>query len=278
MKTKDLYKRFNIKIDLTEAQEKFRNKINNILFHGLVFNNGSEGFNLDDLSWDFANKLSLEYESYHEFDGYYLSDGLSFEEYLFRIQCLLDLLLEQKLDEQYSVLVGIIAEAIEESSLNLGIRLKVSKKDCAQICFAGSKLLDEKLIDDVLGCFEEKGRESVKIAFEKGLREFFESKRNPEKLKNCIRDMQLACDELMHYVFKDNNIGLKHLFKDDRWQKVGLNQYQMQIFWWYKEFGDKLAKHKVDAKIDEFDTENFIYLTGLLIRLILLKKDYASNP
>lgn len=277
MRTKDLYKRFNIKIDPAEARGKFRNKINNILFHGLVFNNGTAGFNIDNLGWDFANKLSLEYESYHNFDGFYLGDSLSFEEYLFRIQCLLDLLLGNNLKKQYSVLIGIIKEAIEESSLNLGIRLKISKNGDAQVYLTGSKLLDEKVVDDVLGCLEGEEKEPIRIAFEKGLREFFESKKTPDKLKNCIRDMQLSCDELMKYVFKNKNIGLKHLFKNDRCQKVGLNQYQIQIFWQYKEFGDKLAKHKADAKIDEFDAENFIYLTGLLMRLVLLKKDYDAK-
>jgi len=274
---KDLYKRFNITVNLDGAISIFRNKIENILSHGQL---GEEIFetkdNEIDVFWELCNVLGIEYQ-YHGYSGGKVShifDDLNFPEYLFRLQILLNFLLDCGKKQSAINLIGIIENAINASPTDLGIRIKFYKTKGAQILFSGAKLLDSKLVDDILGVLEDKEKLPIKVAFEKGLREFSEGKKAPEKLRDCVRDMQLATDELMHFVFKDKNIGLKHLFKDKRCEKLGLNQYQVQIFWQYKEFADKLAKHKSDAKIDEFDAESFIYLTGLLMRLILLKKDY----
>ena len=127
------------------------------------------------------------------------------------------------------------------------------------------------MVDDVLGVLEGKEKLAVKLAFDKGLKEFLEAKSSPPKLKNAVRDLQLACDETIKVLFKEKNLGFSHLFKEDRWKKVGLNDYQKQIFWNLNEYADKFAKHKSDSKITFKDTENIIYLTGMFIRLVFTK-------
>ena len=190
---------------------------------------------------------------------------------ILRLQALLDLLYNYNKKQCAIDLIDIIEKAIDTSPVDLGVRLKTYKRKGAQIYFSGSRFLDEKLVDDILGVLEDKEKSAVKLAFEKGLKEFLEAKSSPSKFKNAVRDMQLACDETIKILFKDKNLGFRHLFKNKRWEKAGLNDYQKQIFWNLNEYADKFAKHKSDSKITLKDTENIIYLTGMFIRLVFTK-------
>ena len=266
---KDLYRRFNININLKDSEKRFINKINNILLHGLGFN--SKVFKSEDLSWPLCNTLGLEYESWSNLEAYLIE--INFSEYLLRIQCLLNIIWEEKdyLD-QYNLLLSTISEAIVDSPFDLGLRLKNSKINAAQIVLSGAPLLDKKLVDDVLGILDDKDKSAIKLAFEKGLKEFSESLKDRNKTKNVARDMQLACDEAVKFLFSDKNLGFKHIFKDQRSEKIGLNNYQVSIFHNLNEYIDKMAKHKADSQITIEDAEAIIYLTGIFIRLILLKR------
>lgn len=266
---KELFKRFNINVTLEDAQKKFINKINNILFNSQAFN--SSTFKIEDFTWEFCNNIGLKYVSYQHFHDTYLV-GIPFNEYLFRLQCLLDILYSRN-TEKHHILFSLIDNAIDTSAIDIGLRIKFYKKKSAKIYFSGSKLLDNRLVDDILGVLEGEDKSAIKLAFEKGLKEFLESRREKDKLKNSIRDMQLACDEVVKFLFGDKNFGFRHLFKNDRWNKIGLNEYQKQIFWSLNEYVDKLFKHKADSKVNSEDAEFVIYLTGLFIRIILLKQN-----
>lgn len=246
----------------------FCNKINNII-------KSAEAFGYDksydmSLEWNLCNELGLEHT--HDELVRYFKNSLTFNEYLLRVQCLLNILFSNEHKEQYGLLAYTVQKAIENSPMDLGLRLKITKKHGAQIYFSGSKLLDSKLVDDVLGIVSEQDKKSIQISFEKGLKEFVESRNDINKLRNVVRDMQVSCDETIKYKFKDKNLGLKHLFKDSRWKAVGLNEYQKQIYWNLNEYIDKFAKHSADKEFNYEDAENIIYLTGLFIRLVLLKK------
>jgi len=272
---KELYQRFNIIIDLKKAISIFRNKIENILSHGQL---GEKIFekeeNKNDTYWELCNVLGIEY-SYQSFSSGKVTkifSSLDFSEYLFRIQALLDLLRDCSKKQLANDLAGIIEGAINTSPVDLGIRLKFYEQRGTQIYFSGSQLLDNKLVDDVLGILEDKEKSAIKLAFDKGLKEFLEAKNNPLKLKNAIRDMQLACDETIKILFNDKNLGFSHLFRNNRWEKAGLNDYQKQIFWNLNDYINKFAKHKSDSKTAPEDAENIIYLTGMFIRLVFSKK------
>ena len=272
---KELYQRFDISVELDGAILIFRNKIENILSHGRL---GAEIFESDDdendVHWELCNILGLEYKNLFSNSGKvsHIFHALDFSEYLFRLQALLDLLWNSNEKESFTELADVIMNAINNSPVDLGLRLKFYKTKGPQILFSGSKFLDKTLVDDVLGIFEDEEKLPIKVAFDKGLKEFLESKNNVAKIRNSVRDMQLACDETVKVLFGDKHLGLRHLFKDKRWEKVGLNEYQRQIFWNLNEYIDKFVKHKSDSKITTEDAENIIYLTGMFIRLTLLKK------
>jgi hypothetical protein len=202
-----------------------------------------------------------------------LFENVTFGEFIVRLQIILDTLWEQPKDIEFANLLGrLLQRALEELPTDLGVRLTFDEQNGYQFYPAGSELLDEKLVDDVLGVLNEEELKGVKIAFTKGLKEFLESVNDKDKLRNCIRDMQLACDEIMKAWFKDKNLGFKHLFKDERWQKVGLNKYQKDIFWSLNEFMDKKIKHEAISEISREDAEFVIYMTGMFIRLVFLKE------
>jgi hypothetical protein len=270
---KDLYIRFNISIDQNRAINIFKNKIENILCSGLLGENifGEES---NDIYWELCNRLGIEYtyRGYASGKVSHVFSDLDFSEYLLRLQVLVDLVYEND-EENANNLIGIIKNAIDSSPVDLGIRIKHYKKKNVQILFSGSKLLDSKLVDDVLGVLEDNKNSAIKLAFEKGIKEFMESNNNILKLKNTVRDMQLACDETIKVLYKDKNLGFRHLFKNDRWKKLGLNDYQKNIFWNLNEYIDKFAKHKSDSIILHKDAENIVYLTGLFIRFVFIDKN-----
>ena len=261
-----IYKRFSIDIDLQKAQVIFCNKINNLLRSGVAFD--LETTTDISLSWELCNKLGLTYTSIELWKYFTVAE---FNIYLLHLQCLLNILFINDHSEQYDVLLSFVQDAIDNSPIDLGLRLKTSKRNSVQIHPSGSKMLDKELVDDILGVLSGKEKHAIKISFEKGLKEFMESRNDTSKLKNSMRDMQVACDETIKYRFKDKNIGLKHLFKDNRWITAGLNNYQKNIYWNMNEYMDKYAKHSGDKEFNNEDIENIIYLTGMFVRIILLK-------
>ena len=261
---KKLFSRFNIKIDLNESQARFRNKINNILFYSTLFSKGA--FELEAIAFQFCNEYGLKFDPDYNFEDEYLDDSITFEEYLTRLICIIDILFE-KIPDTAKALCELIDKSINESPTDLNLRLVKSKKRYS-IFPKGSQLLDDKLVDDSLNILTNPKYQSVRIAFEKGLKEYLQSSQDRSKLKNCLRDMQLSMDELSKIVLKDKNVGIKHLIKNENWSKTGLNDYYKKILFEYNEMLDKLSKHSSASMLSEKEVESVVYLTGLFIRLV----------
>jgi hypothetical protein len=268
---KELYQRFGILLNHQEALRLFKNK----LFYFFVSLPTGRAI-LDKVGKLLLVRLGIipqKEGEYHEVLFTELFGNKSLLECVFRLQVLFNTLWERDMREEARFLGEFIRKfGLEESPLDLGVRLTFDEQNGYQFYPAGSELLDEKLVDDVLGVLNKEELKGVKIAFTKGLKEFLESINDKDKLRNCIRDMQLACDETMKARFKDKNLGFKHLFEDERWQKIGLNKYQKQIFWSLNEFMDKKIKHDALSEVSREDAEFVIYMTGMFIRLVFLKE------
>jgi hypothetical protein len=159
---------------------------------------------------------------------------------------------------------------MEESPIDLGYRIKVSNKKAPQILPSGCKLLDEKVVENVLGLLEMEQYAGIRSNFEEGLREFLHP-RTKATLKNVVEDMTTACDNTVKMVFNDSHLGFKHLFKDNRWQKLKLNAQQKQIFFSLNDWMDKI-KHDVITDYSKEDIESIIYLSAIFIRLAVNKR------
>jgi hypothetical protein len=211
---KEIFARFNVKIDIKESQKRFRNKVNNILFHSNLFDGGS--FNLDNIEFQFCNNYGLKFEGYfYSFRDKHLRDDIAFEEYLLRLICIIEILFDKVPDIALN-LCALIDKYLNESPTDLNLRIVKSKKSYS-IYPKGSELLDDKLVNDSLNILSKPKYESVRIAFEKGLKEYLQSSHDKSKMKNSLRDMQLSMDELSKIVLKDKNVGVKHLIKNENW-------------------------------------------------------------
>lgn len=160
-----------------------------------------------------------------------------------------------------------IKTAVSNANIDLGVRWS-----SGMFYPSGAELLDEKLIDEILGILHAEDKKSILVAYQKGLKEFSESNKDKSKLKNVVRDMQLSLDETSKVLLGDKNIGFKHLLKDKNWDEIVKNKFYQKIFFQLNEFADKLAKHKAEAEFDEYEVETFVYLTGIFIRLVFIQK------
>jgi len=261
-----IYKRFRIKLEIKDAQEKFKNKINNILFYSKIFS--GEAFDFRNIIFQFCNRYGLSYEEL-PIDLYIKSlfEVKDFTEYILRLDTLLNVLFEENkpIAKQFAI---TIQHALDDSPLDLNLRI-VRKTNGYQIWPKGSKLLDRSLVDDVLSILKPKKFEKVIIAFKNGLKEFLEGNKDSSKYSSAVRNMQLALDELSKVLLKDKNVGFKHLIKDKNWRKTGLNKYFRGICNQYNEMIDKMFKHKAQTKYNYAEIEAIIYMTGLLIRVII---------
>ncbi len=265
---KNIFKRFNVKISQKKAQEQFINKINNVLYYSSGFS--GQHFSLEfnsNIIFRFCQNYGLEYTGPHSFKNYLGTD--SFTEKILRLNCLIHVLFSIN-KEKGVLLADIIEEYLKESPVDLNLRI-IKTHEPYMIIPKGSKLLDTKLVDDSLAILTDSEFEPIRVAFEKGLKEFLQSTTEKPRLKNAVRDMQLSMDEVAKIILKDKNAGIKHLLKNENWPKINLNDYFQRIYFQHNEMIDKLAKHNAKYTFSSEETESIIYLTGLFIRLTLGK-------
>ena len=250
-------------MSLKEAQKRFINKICNLLSHSRLFH--SKDFNIEDLAYPFSIKYGLKYTGFTSIENTYLTSDLSFFEFIIRLNCLIDLIAEKNAGVLYTF-INFIKESLNESPIDLQLRVKKNKKSY-DILPSGSPLLDEKLVDNSLAIIEDSKYKKIRIAFEKGLKEFLVPGEDKSGYLNAIRDMQLSLDEVSKILLNDKNVGFKHLLKNKNWENTGLNEYFQKIFYQLNEMIDKLVKHNSSTHFSKSDTETIIYLTGMFIRL-----------
>jgi len=269
---KDLFERFKIKIEREEVQERFKKKVKNLLIYSeycKVFDEEKMKF---DIVWIIANDFGFSYiPHFYTEDKYRLifPQNLCFEEYLARLQCLIDTLWKYSKTKHLSLkLAHSIQYTIDDLPVKLGIKIVFYKRKPPQIYPAKVKLLDDK-VEEVLGVLESENYPEVLEQFEEGLKEFLNAKAK-QQLKDAVEDMLGTCDLLMHSLFNNKNIGFKHLFDKKRLEQIGSNVYQKQILWQLKEWMDKI-KHGVIKNYSKDDVEQIIYLTALTIHLLISK-------
>jgi len=276
---KELYKRFGLELNQQSAQWILRRKLKNILTHGQlgdkIFDNDKTGI---DIVWLVSNELGLEYST--SFDNHQkysnLLDGSSnFEEYLLRLQTIIDILWDYKKTRNLALgLSNFVSGNLETSPMDLGLKVMQYKTKSPQIIPIASKKLEKEIID-TLGLLESNKQFKPALScFETGLKEFFSSK-TLEAYKDAIEDMYTACDELVKVILNDKNKGLKHIQNKDESQKLGLNGHQKELYKNLRNWMDEI-KHGTRKDFDRNDTEMIISMVGSLIRYVISK--YEQKP
>ena len=282
----DFNKRFGKNIDPEEVKRDFVNKINHHLIEVLDEKTGwyygehsnSTGM-FDFVAMEFnqnptdiinshnRNNFSA-YETYRPSFGIF--SGNDFEKTLILIEIFYDYLSQHNIpgysDKQWSEEIDkIVAHA-----LNQPVSLGVSWRD-GKFYPEGVEEFDEKLISDVLKWLEVKPK--IQALYKNALDQYSQSLSDPIKRKDVVSNAFQAVEKLTQEFLEspklsfDNNFNtlVDKLVIDKEWKKI-FNSYKELS----KEFG-RHAGNKDKFIPDQEDTEAFLYLSGLIMRLILEK-------
>ncbi len=271
------HQRFNIEVPNEEIKQRFLNRVSNQVFHSefheSVFeqNEAAEGLK-DDIMWRLANELGKTFSYSNDWD-YYIN-----EDFRTCLQTLEIIYRELLKDDQKEALDEIIKEIISLSEIDLGVRWREGV-----FLPSGAKLLDEALVNDNLQWLSDSKYVNVLIPFQKGLVDFLEATKQPERLADTITDMYEALEAMAKVVTSRPSrdlSGNRELFV----RRLGLTDYYKKMLKDYisyaNEFRHAIEEDKQRVPPSAQEVEAFIYTTGLFIRLAIehINAQKSTNP
>lgn len=268
--TLPFHQRFNIAVQDNEAKQRFLNRVNNKVFksdfYWWVFEkeedeNEEEGVSLkDNIMWRLANELGKTFSYSNDWD-YYIN-----EDFHTCLQTLEIIYKELPKDDQKEALDEIIKEIISLSETDLGVRWREGI-----FLPSGAKLLDEALVNENLQWLSDLKYHNVLTPFQKGLKDFLEANKHPEKLVDTIRDMYEALEKMVRIICS-NNRNLK-ANAEQFVSKLELSPHYSKMLKDYADFAHEF-RHAVEEDKQRIppppqEVEASIYTTGLFIRLAI---------
>lgn len=275
-KIKNFYKRWNISLDEEDKFEKFKNRVLNVIAEDLGYkiSNDSELAKeyLHLIGEKIPSKSTLDNES--EESGFDVEDTFiyksflnenDFIEFIFKIQVFfwckyLTITQKQKLAEN-------IKKAIKISFIP--VELKKIKKEYL-FYPAGAKLLDDKVVNEVLDWLED--YPDIQRHFSLSLKQYM--KKDPPR--NILDNLRFALEQLLKVLLgnkkpleKQKSYLLEFLKTKGINQEI-INMYNTLISQ-YVHYQNKNVKH--NEKLSEKEIEFIIYLTGTFIRFLLQIKE-----
>lgn len=150
------HQRFNIEIGLDEARRRFVNRVNNFIFELMSRIACTKYIPVAQaIEQHICSKIGERHKGWGCL-GNVLSDD--YHSHLLAIEALFEL------PETRDDIDRAIKQILLDSEIDIGIRW-----DNGHFIFSGSPLLDEKLVNDVLGFLGAKGHDGVLMPFRKGL-------------------------------------------------------------------------------------------------------------
>lgn len=255
------HRRFNIEVDLRQAEGAFVNRVCNIV-DGFLTDRGKVTKEEEArVLWTVALSLGKRHLRTAGWEYYTQSDFLTT---LRALETMHTALPTKKLKDHFSVLVRWV---LSESETDLGIQW-IEKEGV--FIKSGAKFLDDALVNDTLEWLSDKKWTNVHRCFIEGLKHLSESVNNPGRLSDTVEDMYKATESVAKAV-----TGIDRDLSGNREQfvaKLGLEKHFVEILKEYIAYANTLARHgnKPGAQEDTpkpAEVEAFVYLTGLLIRL-----------
>ena len=156
----------------------------------------------------------------------------------------------------------------------LDIQIKRIKRDNIIFYPKGSKLLDEKVVNDVLDWLTlyPKVQENFKSALEKYQDKIYQ--------RNLIDDLRLSLELLLKNIL-NNNKNLEKQKKDlcEQLEKKNIPKQLRNMYWklidYYTDYQNNYAKH--EDKVDSSEIEFIIYLTGTFMRFLITLEDTKNE-
>ena len=157
----------------------------------------------------------------------------------------------------------------------LDIQIKRIKRDNVIFYPKRAKLLDEKVVNDVLDWLISypKVLKSFKSALEKYQDKIYQ--------RNLIDDLRLSLELLFKEILNNNNKSLENQEKplseylEQKNVPKELNNMYWKLIDYYTKYQNNYAKH--DDKVDSSEIEFIIYLTGTFMRFLMTLEDSKNE-
>jgi len=135
----------------------------------------------------------------------------------------------------------------------------------------GAKLLDEALINEPLEWLSERKYKDVRAAFSDGLSDFLHSQAYPERLRDTVRDMYEALENMARIVCgNEQNLGAN---AEQFVRNLGLSPHYIKMLREHTEYAHDFRHAPKGGKPRQLpspeEVEALIYTTGLFLRLAI---------
>lgn len=163
-----------------------------------------------------------------------------------------------------------VTSILQDTEIDIGIRWERGR-----FLPSGAPVLDEKLVNDVLGILSSSQYTGVSDSFKKGLDHFLNSIKKPELLADVLRDMYESLEALAKIICKkDRDLSAN---RESFISELKLADSYKRMLKEYIEYANDFARHagpdgKQKPLPSRKEVEAFMYLTGLFIRLALSKE------
>ena len=199
----------------------------------------------------------------------FLSEERDFIKFIQYLQSIFWLDLDLEVKEE--LFLGF-KEDVELSLLD--IQIKRIKGDNIIFYPKGSKLLDEKVVNDVLDWLISypNVQKSFKSALEKYQDKVYQ--------RNLIDDLRLSLELLLKKILNNRkSLEKQEKFLDEYLEQKNVPKELNNMYWklidYYTKYQNNYAKH--DDKVDSSEIEFMIYLTGIFIRFLMTLEDSKNE-
>ena len=272
------YVRFNIDVPIDDAQQRFINRIENRvrqLARKLEsLGEARLGQSLDDIIIEVENRLGEPHLTYVLYattfaDVWKKRVNEDFLRCLQAVESLYETLNSYN-GRSYGIL-DTLNEAISNTLAQSEFDLAVSWQN-GFFLRKGAELLDEKLVNASLRWLADPRYENVLIPFRKGLSHLLEGTKDPQRYGDAVTDMYEALEAMAKIVTGKPTEELSTL-REQFISKMRLSHSHKAMLKSYIDYGCDF-RHAVKTGKQrswplEHEAENFVYLTGLFIRLAI---------
>ena len=256
------HQRFSIEVGLDEARQRFVNRVaNGIQAMFPLLNSEHYKDRKQDITLNrVASTLGRRYASTDTFSWYC---GYDFAETL---RCVEALHRAFGSSPEQAILGAEVRLALHDSEVDIGVEWRDGI-----FWPKGAKLLDQALVNEPLEWMSEPTYKSVLQPFKKALSDYLESTAKPERLTDVITDMYEALEAMAKIVTGNDRemSGNRELFIS----RISLDKHYAKMLKDYigyaNEYRHAVALGQTKKPPSEHETEAFMYMTGLFIRLAI---------
>jgi hypothetical protein len=282
----DFKKRFGQTIDLEEVRRDFLNKIKHFLIDpldeeiGWSYSYSVTGKSLFDFVAIEFNQDPAQLVSHHNQRYVYATEtyrpslnifsGGNFESTMLLIEILYDYFSRSGSygygDDEWQKKINTVVQNALTQPASLGISWQDGK-----FYPEGVEEFNEKLIEDVLKWL--KGNPKVSVLYKNAIDHYSQSISDPVKRKDVFSNAFQAVEKLTQEYLKTSTLSFDKNF-NALVDKLVIDKEWKKIFNSYRELSKEFGRHAgVSDKFipNQEDTEAFLYLSGLIMRLILQK-------